>query len=110
MTKPVIMLCVLLLAGCTPQFFGQRSISRMSQEILLTPGQPRHSRFGVQLISVGADGCTTAIFPALPGIYQAMPGEKFHRDGEVEREAFFLVSSSPDRGEARLRVSYCEYK
>ena len=96
----------LLLAVCFLASCRQGMIVSMSQEIVLTREQPVHPRFSLRLLSIAPDGRATVEFTQSRTIYEAMPGENFHRNGGSGQDVR-LVSASPDKGEVRIQVHYC---
>src|ERR1043166_2658952 len=82
--------------------------ARVSQEIVLTQEHPTHPSFGLRLVSIAPSGRTAVEFslPDTKDTFEAMPGERFHSKTAGQRDVL-LVSVSPDKAEARLRVSYC---
>src|SRR6266576_914118 len=81
-----------LLVGCS---HFHHSFTRVSQDIVLTSQRPTSPQFtGIRLLSVEPDGHTKLAMGS-GETWEAMPGEKFHRNDEVlapGRGAYQLLS------------------
>ena len=100
---------ILVLVACMLTSCRHRDgIARVSREIVLTRAYPTHAEFRLRLLSIAPDGRTVVEFPMWEATVtcEAMPGDWFNSETSGKRPAQ-LVSSSPEKGEARLRVFYC---